>query len=105
MQKRTKTLKIRLTESERAALEKRAGRLTMASFVRECALHQPPVQLPPINEAAVQQLIRIGTNLNQLARLANSSSRQNTRARLDQLLDQVHIESIMIASAVQDLRD
>ncbi len=105
MQKRTKTLKIRLTESERAELKNRAGKMTMASFARECAIHQPPVQLPSINEAAVRELIKIGANLNQLARLANTSARKSTRGRLDQLLDQVHIESIMIASSVQSLRD
>jgi hypothetical protein len=66
-----------LTEAEEALLGERARAtgLALSVYVRTAALAirtAPLVEIPRANLAVVSQLQRIGNNLNQLTRLANS---------------------------------
>jgi hypothetical protein len=74
-------LRIRLTADERATLAAAAERagLTHAGYARSLLLSAPPVRQarkPPVERAELAKLLaqigKIGSNLNQLARAANS---------------------------------
>lgn len=70
--KRTKSIKIRLTEAEHLALlEKKQGK-ELATWLRKLGLGD--TTRPKYNSDLVRQVIRIGTNINQIARAVNQSS-------------------------------
>ena len=76
--RRTRTLGVRLTAGEAAALSEqaRAARLSMGAYVRRRALGQR-VQVGGdrrLGPAELRELNRIGVNLNQIARLLNSGA-------------------------------
>ncbi len=91
-EKRDHFLTLRLTDEEQHAIAARAANAnaTPSVFVREAALGanlrvvQPPPTLP---FAAIEELRRIGVNLNQLARIANATGEMP--ARLDPALEQL----------------
>lgn len=64
----------RVSSEELAELHRRAGKMRLAPFVRACALGHPPIQIPQINQTALVELRKIGTNLNQIARRLNAES-------------------------------
>jgi len=74
-EQRSAHLVVRVTLAERRAVDAqaRAAGLAAAEFVRRCVLGR---QIAPrrarIEDAAVIELIRVGNNLNQLARATNS---------------------------------
>lgn len=73
MEKRTKEVKIRLTEDEYNALLKRKTKARLAEWIRETALEQPTKRQPKeIDPELLFGLNRIGVNLNQIARQCNS---------------------------------
>ena len=81
--KRTKSIKIRVTESELEQLNANKGRAELARWLREIGLEggggcQQVVkhQLPP---EVVRILAGIGGNLNQLARHINTEAKAGTR--------------------------
>ena len=70
----------RVSESERAELEKKADRvgLTLGSYIRQCALSAPQtraVRRPPIDQKILAQLLgqlgRVGGNIHQIAKHMN----------------------------------
>lgn len=67
---------VRLTDNERSTLKRfaEARRLSLSDFIRTVVLGRklPHSAPPPINLATYQELGRIGNNLNQLLRAANS---------------------------------
>ena len=68
-------LKVRLTQAESDRLKERSERtgLSMSGIVRAALKKQKIVELPPADFAeTVVQLRRIGNNLNQLTRAANT---------------------------------
>lgn len=69
---RKKEIKIRVCESELAALQAKRGKMRLATWLRTCALNSVPPSIPQINQTALTELHRIGSNLNQLARSANA---------------------------------
>jgi len=78
---RTKNLTFRLTPEERAAIDDKADRagLETGSYAREVLLGAPAprqVRRPPVERKELARLLgevgKIGSNLNQLARAANS---------------------------------
>lgn len=77
-EKRGDRLGIRLTTAELVHLEEIAGGLglTVAEFVRRRAcgyrIPSPPIG-SPVNAAAATALIRLGVNLNQIARVLNTT--------------------------------
>ena len=72
-------LKVRLTQEESNRLKERSERtgISMSGIVRAALKKQKIVELPPADfTETVVQLRRIGNNLNQLARAANSGDVQ-----------------------------
>ena len=66
--RRTKRLRVRVSEEERARIESlaEAAALSLGTYLRLTALNRtirPAV--PPINYGCIQQLARLGANLNQ----------------------------------------
>ncbi|NCA83696.1 MAG: MobC family plasmid mobilization relaxosome protein [Opitutae bacterium] len=91
-EKRDHFLTLRLTDEEQRAIHARAANVnaTPSVFVREAALGAKLriVQSPPtLPFAAIEELRRIGVNLNQLARIANATGEMP--ARLEPLLEQI----------------
>lgn len=76
-EKRTKSIKIRLFESELQELNELKVGNELATWMRETCLNKktkrrnPPLNIDP---GLLRQLAGIGNNLNQLARQANSES-------------------------------
>lgn len=70
---RNRQLIIRVTDDEKQRIRERAGKMRVATFMRTAALDSIPPRIPEINRAALYELHKIGSNLNQLAHHANSS--------------------------------
>ena len=74
--KRTKPIKIRVTEAEYSALKAKCPKARLAEWMRETCLghedtrRKPPY--PPVDPALLRQLAGMGNNLNQVARKLNS---------------------------------
>jgi hypothetical protein len=77
---RQKSLRVRLTDAERAALDEAAERagLSLASYARQVLLAVPPprqARRPPVERVELARLNahigKIGSNLNQLAHAGN----------------------------------
>lgn len=72
-------ISISLTQEEYRQLEKQAGNLKLATFVKMLALSSLPGAQKPLDEEVVEalrahtmEIRRIGNNLNQIARQSNS---------------------------------
>ena len=79
--KRTKEIKIRLTESEHKALLNRCTTPSLASWMRESCLNEKRTKQSKVIEVdpkLLRQLAGIGNNLNQIARLVNQESKANS---------------------------
>jgi hypothetical protein len=67
-----------LSPEELATLRARAARTTtpaVSTYVREAALGRtPPAAIPAVNHATYRELVRLGTNLNQIAHHLNSGN-------------------------------
>jgi len=73
MDKRTREIKIRLTEEEHQELLVNKNQATLAGWLRDIALKQSPKK--PVRTIAPEllyELNKIGVNMNQLAKLADS---------------------------------
>lgn len=70
---RNREIKIRLADGEHAALMRRKGSMRLAAWMRESCLHGIPPTIPPANADTMQNLQRIGGNLNQIARRMNAT--------------------------------
>lgn len=72
MIKRTKEIKIRLTEDEYQALQARKTKPRLAEWLREMALDQKPKRtVKPVDPKLLYQLNKISTNINQIAKQCN----------------------------------
>ena len=87
-------LSVRLPPDERAELESRADRagLSVSGYFRTVAFDTPRhARRPSVNEQELARLLgaigRIGSNVNQLARTANSGSWPDSRALSDACAD------------------
>lgn len=92
MAKRTKALLVRVSPGEHRVLLERAKECGKgaSTYMREVALGSVPRARPRrIELQAIHQLARIGNNLNQLARAANTSRRVDLAERLGQVLAEV----------------
>jgi hypothetical protein len=83
---RTAHLTIRFTPEERGAIDEKANRagLTSGSYARQELLGAPPprqVRRPPVERRELARLLgelgHIGSNLNQIARIANAGDGVN----------------------------
>ena len=73
MEKRKISVMVRFTKNEAEAIDKKRGKTARAVFIRLCvneAKISPPI--PSINIEARAELSKIGNNLNQIAKAANS---------------------------------
>lgn len=70
--KRTKSIKIRLTEQEHSDLLANKGKKELATWLRELGLGAKA--RPKYDPDLVRQVARIGTNLNQIAKAVNQSA-------------------------------
>lgn len=76
MEKRTKEIKIRLTEREHELLLERCEQFQLASWLRTLGLgERRPRQrkLPMVDPVLLRQISGMGNNLNQIARLLHQS--------------------------------
>lgn len=74
-EKRTKEIKIRLTDDEYLKLQERKTKPRLAEWLRELALDQKPKRKPKqADPKLLFELNRIGVNLNQIARQLNQQS-------------------------------
>lgn len=75
--RRIKAIKIRVTESEFAALSERSKKPRLAEWMREHCLDASVPRsrkVPDVDPALLRQLASIGNNLNQIARTLNQKS-------------------------------
>lgn len=93
--KRTKSVKIRLNESEFEQLNASKDRPELAVWMRETCLGVKPkrkrTEPLTVDPLLLRQLAAIGNNLNQLARLANSKGMSA-------------IDSVGVIAALQDIK-
>ena len=78
-ERRTRTIGVRVTAAELSAIAERAGaiRLTTATYMRRRSLGEPVQQAQParrLGTAEFRELVRIGVNLNQVARSLNTGA-------------------------------
>ncbi|EFG4207930.1 plasmid mobilization relaxosome protein MobC [Escherichia coli] len=76
MEKRTKEIKIRMTETEHQRLLERCDRIHLAEWLRQLGLGERTSRKRPVPEVApelLRQVSGIGNNLNQIARRLNQS--------------------------------
>ncbi len=102
--KRTKEIKIRLTEEEHQALLNRCTKASLATWIRETCLGEKQTKQSKVIEVdpkLLRQLAGIGNNLNQIARLVNQHSKQ------DSVLDRIAIITALssIERELQRLND
>ena len=75
-EKRTKHIKIRITDDEHERLKALCPKARLAEWMRETCLqetvHQPKAPHPPVDPALLRQLAGISNNLNQVARRINA---------------------------------
>ena len=74
--RRVHTVSVRLTAIELEQLDGQRARLQMqrGEYLRCAALHRLPPTIPPVNQAAVLELSRAASSLNQIARQLNRAS-------------------------------
>lgn len=77
MEKRTKEIKIRLTEAEHQRLLERCDRKHLAEWLRAVGLGESRTArrrpLPTVDPTLLRQVSGIGNNLNQIARYLNQN--------------------------------
>lgn len=102
--KRNKEIKIRLTEEEHQALLNRCTKASLATWMRETCLGEKRTKqskVIKVDPKLLRQLAGIGNNLNQIARLVNQHSKQ------DSALDRIAIITALssIERELQRLND
>lgn len=96
--KRTKEIKIRVNEEEHAELNKLKTQQSLATWMREIALGATPITRA--DPELVRQLGRIGSNLNQIARHANTEKSVDS-----EVLSAIERIEILIKKAIEDNRN
>lgn len=102
--KRTINFNIRLAQSEHEKLKNLAGGKRLASFMRDKCLSDMPDLTTEIviksDPKLLQQLARIGNNLNQIAKSLNSQT--HTKTPIDLLSLSVQLQNIQ--DQLQEIR-
>ena len=103
--KRTKEIKIRLTEEEHQELLNRCTKSSLATWMREICLGEKQTKQSKVIEVdsrLLRQLAGIGNNLNQIARLVNQHQHKQ-----DSTLDRITIVTALasIERELQRLND
>lgn len=102
MRLREKEIKIRVTDDEYCALQRRNSKARLAEWMRDVCLEQnevPRFNVPLCDPALLRQLAGIGNNLNQIARVTNSDDWK--------AVDRIQVISALgaIERAIRDLQD
>jgi hypothetical protein len=98
--KRQRVIKVSVSELEYQQILERKHTASVARYLRELALDQQPRLDPKLHTdpALLQQLVRIGNNLNQIAKGINSANKSATPLeRLNLLSVLLTIERDIIA--------
>ena len=85
-QEKRKVFAIRLSPSERQRIEAQAdlAGMKLGEYLRATALQQKiPRSVPTINREIYVELIRIGNNINQIARVANVGIKRGERLNVE----------------------
>lgn len=102
-------LGVRLTQDEEAALLARASELgcSLSELARAALLSVPldPRRFPPLNRDSVEQLARLGNNLNQLVKLLHEgrapvgikSALTDLLAKVETLREELHLSAQELA--------
>lgn len=88
MEKRTREIKIRLTDSEHQRLIDRCDRTHLAEWLRQLGLGEHTTRkrrLPDVAPELLRQVSGIGNNLNQIARRLNQLDGLNSTERVSLL--------------------
>lgn len=89
--KREQSIKIRVTQDEKDRLNELKTQDELAAWMRELALNQSPIKRADPN--LVRAIGRIGSNLNQIAKYANTNKQLD-----DKVLSSINkIESLLIS--------
>lgn len=85
--KRDNVVKVRFTDDELAELDARSGSVNRARFIREVSLGETVETTisKSADPALIAALARIGNNINQLARVANTKDELPTLTELHNL--------------------
>ncbi len=98
-EKREKTIKVRVTNSEFDAIDKKRGNYSMSNFMRNSALNiemqeQPDIKLA--DPALIKNIASVGNLLNQIARVANLHAKAGYPIEVARLNIQIKsIENLM----------
>ena len=86
-ERRSIQIKVGLTPSQYAKIEERADSagLSDVELIRRLAINQQFHTVPSINRNALIELNKIGVNLNQIARVANSGADVNFQQLVDSI--------------------
>lgn len=91
--KRTKRVEIALSEQEYAELLERKTKARLAEWIRETALGEKPKRSPkPVNPHLLYELNRIGSNINQIAKMCNIQQANIDLLRVSLALKEIEIE-------------
>ncbi|MBJ3357898.1 MobC family plasmid mobilization relaxosome protein, partial [Salmonella enterica subsp. enterica serovar Derby] len=85
MEKRTKEIKIRLTETEHQLLLERCDRTHLAEWLRHLGLGEHTSRkrrVPSVAPELLRQVSGIGNNLNQIARKVNAGGAGHDRVQI-----------------------
>lgn len=107
---------IRLSPTERQTIEAKADSagIKLGEYIRATALKRKiPPSIPEINREIYIQLIRIGNNINQIARVANVGIKRGDRlnvemnklTELSEYLDRLKLEVLAISPDTLDRED
>jgi hypothetical protein len=89
---KTEVVSVRMSPAERLAVAERADRCgqCLSTYMRRVALGSIPRSRPRrIEQKVVYHLGRIGNNLNQLTRIANTTGRIDLSQRLEAVLNEL----------------
>ncbi len=92
-ERRSIQIKVGLTPSQYAKIEERADSagLSDVELIRRLAINQEFHTVPAINRSALIELNKIGGNINQIAKVANSTGHLDNLEELENINAQIRI--------------
>lgn len=98
-------LRFRVTPDEAADFEARAtaAGLTLSDYIRQCATNAPLriVRRSGLDPVTLHHLALLGSNVNQIARVLNTTGETGRADRMDELASEIRIMLDMVRSGVR----